>query len=1280
MKRKKHRLLRRITAMVMAIGLLPTTVYAQMDVSGVEDIGDKWRKVVGHEYSSFDGPKSKAFKVKADYGFKLQATKNTKLTVTKGTKCSAPSTYEGVDLKLPSFLKDDYLWFKTADNAAGEIQVKRTNLKIYQYDSDHKTGKWVEVDLLRTITGIEKYQGQNGYVALGKGITSTAYVGLEEVKTRNVFYKTGTTTPITIKSNITLSDIDDSQYIGVKTDKVDGEYVSQDTKLKYDQRDGTSIYADGSKENHDSEAYTCAAFIYESNSFDYTFGRDIEKPTHQEQFIGSGQNMVDIPPVEPSKTISDSDEEKVTKNTARDLAESWTYQIEQPIAQGIPENFRFDSFIFKDNIEECLKIQEVKIFAENSNAETSDVTSWFNINQSNNKITATLKDPKSENFYKNTIYTMKVKVKMDVPENTTEIQLDALRKTWTEHGHYNETKTIITEKNQASVLIDGTNRVTNEVSTEIHLPGDPGLKVIKDVNRYEHQVKDKVHYTVKASNTNSKADTAYFIIRDTSLPEGLTLDFDSIQVDGIDQSNYSIIQTKNGWELHSKDDYALPYGTEITVSYDALATNASNGKIIDNTAYAIAAGVPTKHDSEQVYINSPKTDVTKSAPDKEYKNGDHVSYTLDFSNYNKGTFMRKLHWTDTIENDGVTIKPGTVAIMVNGKDVTKDLDVTYSDDGKSYTVKTNYALKNGTLPVAGKGLADYDSLNYIDKMKVTYQTTIEDPDLAGETIINRVVAPATKNTNGDLIRDDEEVPSGGGQATEEVKVKSPKIQIIKGSDKKIYNVGDTAHYVLNITQNKEDLVGKDLEIRDIFEKSGMKISNIKVLFNKKDITKTCEIAKDKDNQFIIKTHKDVGEDDKVVVSYDVLFEHYIPGDIMNTATAVCSNTPEDESENHIEITNIVPTLTIEKASDKDVYFVGETGKYKVIVSQITENAIAKNIVISDELQVEGAIIQGDTIQIVHDGKNITEDCKITVKENGYYIETGKDLKQNEKITVTYDVLFKEPSLAGKTIPNIAKATSDNAVAETDNTVKTPEPVQIGDSDIYIEKNCSPATGTVVKNGEEIIYYLIVTNKGEEVAENILVKDMIPNLTEYVEGGTLKEIDGQTYATWVIDRLEAGKSNILEFKVKVSETATEEDMIRNVALGKLMDDTKKDITEEDWKEGFTETEEVVHPLKPQWVETEHEVTVEAPITTEEQPTTTEQPVMPTEKEKKDTTTEGTTNPTSTDSTPDIAETDPGQNGSSAKTGQKSALPFVLLLGGALMAAGGIVIYLNRKNRD
>ncbi len=163
-----------------------------------------------------------------------------------------------------------------------------------------------------------------------------------------------------------------------------------------------------------------------------------------------------------------------------------------------------------------------------------------------------------------------------------------------------------------------------------------------------------------------------------------------------------------------------------------------------------------------------------------------------------------------------------------------------------------------------------------------------------------------------MIRDDPDIPSGGGEAIETVKVKAPQLQIVKHSDKEIYSVGETGNYKLVVTQKKEGLTAKKVVVSDAFEKDGMKILNLKVSMNEKDITEECTIDV-KDQHFVVETGKDLGENDILEISYQVLFEKKIEGAVKNIAVVQSENTPGDQDENIVVLKP--PVLKIEKTSD-----------------------------------------------------------------------------------------------------------------------------------------------------------------------------------------------------------------------------------------------------------------------------------------------------------------------------------------------------------------------------
>lgn len=1250
MKKKRFKkICHQIAAVAMAILMIPNTdVFAQIAVDGAKAIvGSSWENGKDKKYSSFDD--SKAIIVKASYGFRLYKTKNSKFTVEEGKSCKYPTSYNGLDLNIQDFQKE-YLWFKTSENSVDKIKVKVSNMQIYQCNDDGSNGHWVKVDMVRTVTGIEKYKGQDGYIALGENLTNTVYVGLKEVKITSTFYKAGTNTKVSLKSNVTLKDIDSKQYIGIKANKVDGQYVSFNTKLSYKEDNGTYIYYADYDDDYDSQDFTCAAFTFQGDSFEYTFGRNLAEPTRRDQFVGSGQNMTRFKTVPPTKTVTDNNETQVTSNTVEHFGQDWTYNVEQVIPAGIPEAHRYSKFAFEDQIESCMKINSVKVVASKMES-TKDATSWFDIKTDGNKVTATLKDPKgndsfykygiytlkinvslniSENateeqmtalreqwkqhghynetdnivtetnkaktnvdgdvkdtnqvttkiegpektvsdsdetnvkkntvrsladdwtysitqkiaknadekyasfafkdsieqcmkinsvkvkadngkdvtswfdvstvgnevkatlknpgsndeFYKNNSYTMEINVKMDVPENATEEQLKSLRDRWKEHGHYTEDQKIVKEYNTAYVEVNGQNVITNKPETEVQLStnekNEPGLAIKKSVNRYEHQVNDVVHYTVKVLNTNEKADTAYFIIKDASLPDSMAFDFSSVKVSGIDEKDYTIEQSGNGWILKSKGDYALPYGKTITVEYDAKALVASNGTVVDNTAITTAAGIPEMKDQQQVYINSPKLQVIKKAPGTKYKVGDTVGYNVTITNINAGTFMRDIVLKDLVKTEGLEIKEGSVAVLVGGKNVTSNLDISYENDGTGFTIKTPYNLKNSDIPCIG--ITPYKDMDHwTDKIVVTYDATITDKAALATDLENVFTAPATPNTNGDTIKDDDTIPSGGGEDTEDIKMKAPALEITKKSNKSQYAIGEVATYTLTVKQTKENLTANNVVITDKFaQKDGMTYDadSMEVKLNKEDITKDCKITVEWNN-FKIETGKNISDEDKLEVSYKVSFSK--TGEYTNTAVSTSDNTNEDQATNVIEVTNVTPELSINKTSDKTEYAVGNTGIYTLTVKQTKADATAKNVTVKDQfVQEDGITIDAESMKVSLNGTDITKDCKIVTNQNNFTIETGKDLSSKDELLVSYNVTYTKEG----TYKNTATTQADNADPKDDN-----NSVTVVDQDVTMTKD---ADKKEYKVGDMVKYNVSVSLKKENsVSKDVVINDTIP---------------------------------------------------------------------------------------------------------------------------------------------------------------------------------------------
>ena len=1151
--KKKRKLLQLIAAIAMAVLILPATVSAQIDTTGTVGIkidttgGDAWKdNNPAGGWSSFDDPKNKALKVDNSYGFRLQKTDKTKFSVSEGNKSSAPSTFQGSDLKLPTFLKDNYFWFKTENNTANNIQVKRTNLKLYQ------DGKWIDVDLVRTITSFEKYKGEEGWIALGQGITSTAYVGLEEVKTHNVFYKAGTTTPVKIKSNVTLKDIDDSQYIAIKADRVVGQYVSGNTNLYFKEDNGTLVYADKTGKNYDSEAFTCVAFTFESTSFDYTFGRDLAEPTNQEQYVGSGQNMFEVPPVAPKKTITDNDETDVTQNELRHLAESWTYSVTQPIAQGIPENFYFDKFIFEDAIDDCLKVENVKVMAEDADANISDVTSMFTVStDKNNKVTATLKNPKNPDFYSNTIYMMKIQVKINIPENWTADQKKELEKKWETHGHYASANSSLTYTNKAKTIIDGSNLETNQVVTIAELPKTTnswtGFDVTKTVDKYEHKVGDTVSYTVTADQKNSMADTAYFYINDLTLPEGMVLDFDSIKVTGIDAANYTLEQQGNGWILKSKGDYALPQASTITVKYNATAAEGANGNEVINRAKAAAIGVPEKEADAKVWINSPDLKIDKKADKSKYKVGDLITYTIDVKQTAVGCVARNVVIKDAVKTEGVKLQKNSIVIMDGEGNIIKGLDATIKGNDFEIMTNKNLICPDDNYSVYDGKLVKQEKRNPLSLTKETgfqieYQAVITDEDLAGQDV-----------TNVSTVTSDEKIPK---EDEEVVPIQGPNLDITKASDAGVYKVGDTGKYTLTVRQTRDGEVAKQVVVKDQFGIQGIEVKkdSIKMKLNGKEAEPKSIEATEKG--FTVETGLDLSDEDKLEITYEVVYQEasLVDQTVPNTAAASADNTKEKKTDHEVQIRDgDDPALKIIKDADQKEYFVGDIGTYSLTVTQERLDAVAKNVVIEDSIDKEGVKIQEDSFKVALSGKDITEQCKITVDGQKFRIETGQDLSR-EILKVSYQVLFEDASLKESIVKNTAITKADNSEEAT-----TDHEVEVGkkDTNFFVKKDAKDKEYQI---GDLIPYRIEVslTKKGD-TAKNITIQDTLPKelelQTDSIKVTGVKDYQIKQEGNILIvqvNQMIYGEKAVIQYDAKILEDAAGKDLTNKVEV--TSDDT------------------------------------------------------------------------------------------------------------------------------
>lgn len=746
---------------------------------------------------------------------------------------------------------------------------------------------------------------------------------------------------------------------------------------------------------------------------------------------------------------------------------------------------------------------------------------------------------------------------------------------------------------------------------------------------YEFRVGEDIEYRLTLNNTQKGSVARNVIVSDVTIPEGMELDMDSISVTGPTQVvnpiagtddpmnqtdpdhydeteilpiNWSVEPAEHGFTVKI-DNMPCTTGDELNncttpfvITYHCKATEQINGFVVINTAKASADNAAEVKDNEKVWINSPDITVDKRADRGMYLVGDTITYTVDITQDVNGCVARDIVIDDVIDTPGVKLDKSSVVLIDSEGYVIPVDPKNITINGNTFTIHTGMNLiKEGSYtqvdldkvdPETGEG--GYQSIGGnnpigIDKesrIRVEYEVEITDNNLAGQTVHNTV----TVNSKENIPDTDEEI----------VPVYGPALDIVKESDKVEYQVGETAQYKLTIREIREDVIAKDVVVKDGFKVEGMKISNIKVRLNG-EILNSAEVIMNGDNSFVINTGIDMMDTDKLEVFYNVQFnDPALAGmDLVNIAYAKGSNTEEEFQDNTVTVVDENPGLSINKESDKEFYKVGDTGHYTVTVTNSEKGTTARNVIIKDQMETEGAKIVPDSIKIYNDNGKLMDDAEIQSSESRYAIYTGHDLEYKETMTVKYDVVFEAETLAGKDILNIARATCDNIRVE----VKDPDPIRLSNG-LVVYKSADPKNGSLVKNGDTINYSVNIKNTSSEDMKNVLVKDAIPEYMEYVssteqEGvvaGT-RTLDGQLYATFVIEKLAAGAEATVTFQAKVKD-APQEAMLVNVAQVRVTKFDIEDMTDETWNhESFRNTNETVHYTDTRWVKDQNIVHID-----------------------------------------------------------------------------------------
>ena len=249
--------------------------------------------------------------------------------------------------------------------------------------------------------------------------------------------------------------------------------------------------------------------------------------------------------------------------------------------------------------------------------------------------------------------------------------------------------------NQATVFVNDASYESNVASIEV-LAAD--LSLSEEVDEYEHGVDDEIEYTITVENTRANSAARNVSVVEATLPEGLELVPESLEIAGAPESGASCEQEGNAVRVSIA---SLSSDAPATVTFRAKATEDVNGMEVQTTPHATCDNALDADDPDGgalVWINSPHPVIEKVASVESAEVGDTVSYAVTMKNAQAGTVLDAACLDDAIASCMQVEEASLCVIDSEGDeiDVSEGFELTDSgfelQTGRSLVAPGNYYL------------------------------------------------------------------------------------------------------------------------------------------------------------------------------------------------------------------------------------------------------------------------------------------------------------------------------------------------------------------------------------------------------------------------------------------------------------------------------------------------------------------------------------------------------------------------------------------------------------
>ena len=535
---------------------------------------------------------------------------------------------------------------------------------------------------------------------------------------------------------------------------------------------------------------------------------------------------------------------------------------------------------------------------------------------------------------------------------------------------------------------------------------------------------------------------------------------------------------------------------------------------------------------DNVYCKVKNTPVlvkkSSSPPTGETVNiGQSITYTLNFEN--PGTAPATIDYTDYLAD---VIDDGTVAVGAATGGLTAALN------------GADKIKVGGTLPAGGKGT-------------VTYTVTVKD---GGNKVLNNYLVPGTTTP-----------PTTCDPATNLCTTHPmPGFTLTKTADPvsgSTVQAGDTITYtVTGANTGKTALTPATIkdDLSAVLNNAAVVPGSLKATVD------GAAVAAPTLSGSILSWSANLQAGKSVVLTYQVKVNAGVAaGTVLNNKVTGTAKPPTgpDITPPTVETNHSVPGFTLAKTADPisgSTVQAGESIKYTVTGTNTGKTKLDP-VQINDDLGAvlnNAAVVPG-SLKATIDGASVAVPTL-----SGTTLSWTGVLEAGKSVVLTYEVKVNDGVAAGTVLNNKVTGTAKPPTGPD----ITPPPVETNHSvpGFTVAKTADPASGTGVNAGQTIMYTVTGTNTGNTTLDPVVLTDDLSKVLDnatLVDGSLKATVDGVdgaaptlsgTTLTWT-GALEAGKSVVLTYQVKINDGVAGGVLINNKVTGTAKPPTGPEIT-------------------------------------------------------------------------------------------------------------------------